>query len=273
MQDYNSIISKIYDCAANPDLWPETLNHIRDVLNCAYVMTSFGDFSPIADGDMPIFNLRSSTWDQSWFKKLEKYLTTIPHVDKLYRNGIDHPWIQSDYITQEQVKKTQFYQEWIKPQKLYDCLNILFMERQYLRGAITFTTPEGGRLMGERERQLASIICPHIRRAISINDMVDKGNLAQALYRNLLDTLSVAICVVTTGGRLAFANARAETLLSNGTLLKKTNGRLVAAHHEHSGSKLEVAIDLAIKGDEAVGISGIGVPLFSQTGERAAAYI
>ena len=273
MQDYDQIISDIYDCAANPDLWPETLNRMRDYIDCAYVMTSFGDFSPEVTGHRPIFNLKSSTWDQSWFQKLEKHMTTIPNVDILYRNGIDFPWIQYDHTTEEEVHKTDFYKEWVKPQKLRDCLNILFMDRKLLKGVVSFATPEGRPLLGDRERHFANLISPHFRRAMAINDMVDKGNLALALYRNVLDTLSVAVCVVTTGGRIAFTNAKADALLSDGALLCKTNGRLAAARAEISGPMLDDAIDRGIKGDESVGISGIGVPLMSIAGERAAAYV
>ncbi len=273
MQDYNKIVSDIYDCAANPELWPETLNRMRDQLDCAYVMTSFGDFSNVDPGSHPIFNLKSSTWDQSWFKKLEQHLHTIPHVDVLYRSGIDLPWIQSEFISQEEVQKTDFYQQWVKPQKLLDCLNILFMDRQLLRGVISFTTSEGGRLFGEKERAFAHFISPHMRRAISINSMVDKSNLALSLFRNVLDTLSVAVCVVSTGGRLVFANARAENLLASDTMLRKSNGKLSTARNDITGSALDDAIERGIKGDTALGISGIGVPLVSLDGERAAAYV
>ncbi len=273
MQDYNQIVSDIYDCAANPDLWPETLNRMHDQMSCAYVMTSFGDFSNVDTNHRPIFNLKSSTWDQSWFKKLEQYMHTIPHVDVLYRSGIDHPWIQSDFITQEEVQQTDFYKQWVKPQKLLDCLNILFMDRQLLRGVISFTTPEGGRLFGEKERAFANFISPHMRRAIAINDMVDKGNLALSLFRKVLDTLSVPVCIVSTGGRLVFANARAEAVLSSGTLLRKVNGKLATARNDISGTAIDDAIERGVKGDTAVGISGIGVPLISLDGERAAAYV
>lgn len=273
MQDIQNIIGDIYDCAANPDLWPETLNRMRDYIDCAYIMTSFGDFSPVATGYHRIFNLRSSAWDQSWFKKLEKHLTTIPHVEKLYLGGIDLPWVQSEFISQDEVRKTEFYQEWVKPQKLYDCLNILFMNRRLLRGVVSFATPEGGRLIGDRERHIANLISPHIRRAIAINDMVDKGKLALVLYRHVLDSLQVAVFIVTTGGRIVFANEPAEVLLSAATLLCKAKGQLAATLHDISGHALTDAIGRAIKGDVSLGISGIGVPLVSNDGERAAAYV
>ena len=92
-------------------------------------------------------------------------------------------------------------------------------------------------------------------------------------FRKVLDTLSVAVCVVSTGGKLAFVNSKAEALLAAGTLLRKMNGKLATARIDITGTALDDAIARGIKGDTALGISGIGVPLVSLDGERAAAYV
>jgi DNA-binding CsgD family transcriptional regulator len=273
MQDYNSIISGIYDCAANPELWPQTLENIRGVIDCAYVMAAFGDFSSAGPDGFPIQKVRSSPWDQDWFQRLEPYLTTIPHVDKLYRSGVDIPWIQMEQISESDVQKTKFYQEWVRPQKLRDCMNTLFMDRQLLRGVVSFATPEGRPLLGDRERKFSAFISPHIRRAMAINDLVDKGNLALALYRKVLDTLSVAVFVMGPGGKMIFTNARGEAILADRNLLQLTQGKLGVPRSDVTGTALDDAITRGIKGDGSQGISGIGVPLVSLSGERAAAYV
>ena len=128
-------------------------------------------------------------------------------------------------------------------------------------------------MFGEKERAFAHFISPHMRRAIAINSMVDKSNLALSLFRKVLDTLSVAVCVVSTGGKLAFVNSKAEALFTAGTLLRKMNGKLATARIDITGTALDDAIARGIKGDTALGISGIGVPLVSLDGERAAAYV
>jgi DNA-binding CsgD family transcriptional regulator len=273
MQDDNKTISDIYDCAANPDLWPETLNRIRDFIDCAYVMRGFGDFSGMMVGGRAVHNIRSSDWDQSWFAKLEDHFTTMPYIDVLFRQGVDSPWVQHDHATEAEFHQTPFYKEWVKPQKLRDCINVMFMDRKLVRGVITFATHEGRPLISERQRQIANFISPHIRRAVAINDMVDKGNLALSLFRKVLDSLAVAVCIVSTGGRLVFANARAEAVLSSGALLKKVNGKVATSRNDLSSTALEDAIERGLKGDTAVGISGIGVPITSLDGERAAAYV
>jgi DNA-binding CsgD family transcriptional regulator len=273
MQAYERIIGDIYDCAANPELWPETLTRVRDLAGVAYASLIFADFSLASAGSLPFAKIYSSPWDVSWFQKLQGFSDRMPSIEILFRDGIDSPWAQLQHVQEQEFHKTEFYQGWVKPQGLRDCLNTMFVDRKAIRGVWTMATPSDRDPVGTKERRIADMLSPHIRRAISINDLVDKGNLARALYRKVLDALSVAVFIVTTGGRVEYANVKADALLSDGSLLRKANGRLATARADISGNKLDDAIDRALKGDAAVGIAGIGVPLASVTGERAAAYV
>jgi DNA-binding CsgD family transcriptional regulator len=102
---------------------------------------------------------------------------------------------------------------------------------------------------------------------------VGKGNMALALCRQVLDTISSAVFVVGLGRKLMFANAAGDVLLREGGMLSTTNGALTARHGAGRASALEQAIDRALQGDAAAGVSGIGVPLVGADGERAAAYV
>jgi DNA-binding CsgD family transcriptional regulator len=62
-------------------------------------------------------------------------------------------------------------------------------------------------------------------------------------------------------------------LLSDGNYLIQSNGMLQARRVAGDVSALDDAIDRASKGDAAIGITGIGVPLIGQNGDRAAAYV
>ena len=53
MFDYDKLVGSIYDCAANPELWPETLGYVRDTVGGAYALVGFIDTSEIAFGKKP----------------------------------------------------------------------------------------------------------------------------------------------------------------------------------------------------------------------------
>lgn len=273
MDAFEQILGDVYDCAVNPDLWPQTLERIRATLGCAYVMFGYADLSlPTSDG-IAMQKLRSTSWDMSWFEKLERLLPSIPGIDEYWRVGVDVPWSQMDYFDEAQFQKTEFYQEWVRPQGLRDGMNIAYYDRKLLRGIFSLTTTEGSPLIGAREKDFAARISPHIRRAVSINSMVDRSNLAMTLYRQVLDALSVAVMIVDGGGRLVYANALADALLSKGDLLAFHNGHVRARRMEGMADHLQLAIAKAAHGAGTLGISGIGVPLTGPEGERASAYV
>lgn len=266
------IIGAIYDCAANPELWPDTLGRLRDLGDFAYVMIGYMDSSSPEIG-FPTHTLKYSTWDRVWVERLQQHIPDIPHFDRLFTQGIDAPWTQMEQLPEDQFQQSVFYRDWVRPQGLRDGMNTLFIDRKVVQGVMVMTRHEHKPLMGDAERRLANALSPHIRRAIAINDMVDKGKLALALYRQLLDTLSVAVLVVGVGGRLTFANAMADRLLTSGDLLRLSGGRIAVARADITSVKFDEAIARGLKGDRMLGISGIGVPLVGKSGERAAAYV
>ncbi|MGL4238814.1 helix-turn-helix transcriptional regulator [Tabrizicola sp.] len=273
MDEFDEILNGIYDCAANPDLWPQTLERIRSTLGCAYVMFEFKDISLTAVNGTALRKLRYTTWDHTWLQSLEHFLSIIPGADVFLRAGVDVPWTQMDQIDEAEFHKTDFYQGWVRPQGLRDCLNISYHERTLLLGYMAFARSQGSPLIGRHEKSFAARITPHIRRAVSINSMVDRSNLALALYCKVLDALSVAVLIVDGDGRLVYANALADAILSKGDFLTFHNGHVRARRVDVAADHLGSAIARAAKGAETLGISGIGVPLVSADGERASAYV
>ncbi len=273
MDEFESILGDVYDCAVNPDLWPQTLERIRANLGFAYVMFGYADLSmPSSDG-IPMQQLRSTAWDDAWFQRLPSILHTIPGIGSHWRGGVDVPWVQMEQLDEAEFQRSEFYQEWVRPQGLRDCMNILFYDRKVLVGNMTLTTNDGSPLIGKREKDFVARMIPHIRRAVSINSMVDRSNLALTLYRQVLDALSVAVLIVDAGGRLVYGNALADAILSAGDLLAFQNGHVRARRGEGMPDYLQPAIARAALGAGGLGISGIGVPLVGREGERASAYV
>lgn len=273
MRDFENLVGSIYDCAANPALWPKTLEEIRLSLDAAFVIMGFIDASQIANGGRVHTVYRHSDWDKAWLEKMIEMMASVPKGDTVYFSGIDTAWTQMTLVTEADFQKSPFYEHWAKPQRLRDSIAAPFLSRDGMNGLISAPSFIKRELYSDRDVVLVETLTPHIRRAILINDIVDKGNLALSLYRKVLDTLSVAVCVVGAGSKLVYANTRADELLKSGDLLRLVDAKLTTTRPDITGAKLENALARAIKGDAALGIAGIGVPLASLTGERAAAYV
>jgi DNA-binding CsgD family transcriptional regulator len=91
-----------------------------------------------------------------------------------------------------------------------------------------------------------------------------------SLYRQVLDTLSVAVFIVGPGHRIVFTNALGDGLLSDGQTVFSI-GSTLKAHRVQNDRvcALETAIGHALAGEPA----GHGVPLVSMAGDMIAAYV
>lgn len=273
MIDYDKLVSSIYDCAANPELWPDTLALIRDAVGGAYALVGFIDMTETAQNQQPFVKRHNSVWDEDWLLKLERAVMSIPGGGGLQNTSVDESWTQLSQTPEAEFQKSVFYKSLIGPMNLRDTINTTYLRRPTMAGMLSIPCYKSREPYSEKETQFTQTLTPHIRRAMMINDMVDKGKMATALYRQVLDRLSVAVFVVGPGRRLVFTNARGEDMLLADDLLSLNNRTLQAKRTAGVETAFDDALDRALKGDSAVGISGIGVPLFSLKGERAAAYV
>jgi DNA-binding CsgD family transcriptional regulator len=273
MFNYEKLVGSIYDCAANPDLWPETLGQVRDSVGGAYALAAFVDMTELALGRPTNFKRVNSTWDEDWLRKLEVLSDKLPNGGGVTGAEIDRSWTQLTRATEAEFQTTEFYNVWAKPQGLRDVVNTPYLLRSTMIGMLSVPSFASREPYSSSECELIEHITPHVRRAMLINDITDKGNLALALYRQVLDQLSVAVFVVGLGRRIVFTNASGDAMLSEGTHVRSVAGVITAQRIIGAPSALDDAIDRAAAGDAAIGIAGIGVPLIGTDGERSAAYV
>jgi DNA-binding CsgD family transcriptional regulator/PAS domain-containing protein len=272
MRDFDRLVGAIYDCAADPDLWPEALAQIRNAVGGAYALVGFVDTADVIKGRPPFVMRRNSAWDESWLLKLEETLTSLPGGGGLQQD-IDKPWTQLTQSPEDEFQKTEFYLHWVKPQGLRDTINTPYIQRDSLKGMLSVPSYATREPYAEADCLILERLSPHVRRAVLINDLTDKGRMALTLYKQVLDNLSVAVFVMGSGRRITFANASGEALLSSGDLLSVKAGVLQVRRNSHHAMLFDDAVERAISGEQALGIKGIGVPLLGASGERAAAYV
>jgi DNA-binding CsgD family transcriptional regulator len=273
MVGIEQVVGRIYDCAANPELWPDVLSEIRDLVGAAYCLVGFIDTTPTNSGQTPILKRRNSPWNEDALLQLDGMISAIPQGNRLFEGGIDTAWTQMSHTSEEEFQNSLFFKQWAGPHGLRDTVNIAYLQRNQISGAISAPRSLGQELYGAAEKRIFEMISPHVRRAMMINDLADKGRMAATLYRHVLDSLSVAVFVVGQGRRLVFTNAMGERLLEGGTLLSAVGGTLHARMAPGAATAFDDALDRAATGHAAMGLAGIGVPLIGENGDRAAAYV
>ncbi len=270
--NYDTLVSSIYDCAANPDLWPHVCCEVRDALDAAFVVVGLIDKAEPHQRQAK-WHRRNSPWDERWLDTLHEMTLSDPKQNTLHALDTDVAWTQLGSMPENTFRQTEFYKLWVEPQKLRDTLNIKYLCRDMQQGILGAYTKANRAPIRVHEKKLAESLSPHIRRAVLINDLTQAGLQTQRLFRHVLDKLSVAVFIVGNSQRLVFTNAAGDQMLSEGEYLKCVSGSLQSRRDVGQATGFEHAVETALKGDTALGTVGIGVPLMSSTGDRAAAYV
>ena len=270
---YETLVGSIYDCAANPERWPDALSLIRDAVDAAYVGLDFGNFTPVGLGRAGKWIRHNSPWDESWLERHNAFTAKIPQGQVLFNLPVDKSWTQLKQISEAKFQQTEYYREWVRPQSLRDCLSLNYLKQDHFNGILTMPTFANRAPVSNDNCRLAERLSPHIRRAMKINDLTDQSNLVTRLYRQVLDSLSVAVFIVGPARRMVFTNAAGEALLSSADRILSVGGILQGRRKGCHASALDDAIDRALNGNNALGTAGIAVPLIGDDGDHAAAYV
>jgi DNA-binding CsgD family transcriptional regulator len=268
-----TLMASIYECAANPELWPKTLANVRDAVDGEYVAVSCAAIGNGAHAASKHWLKCDGQADDSWLDRLNVLSFKMPHGAELFNLPVDVSWTPLTQMSEQEFQKSEFYHEWVKPQSLRDFVSLNYLKRNPANGFLTIPTSAKRPPVTAKNRQLVEQLSPHIRRALRINDLTDQSNLASALCRQVLDRISAAVFVVGHGRRVQFTNAAGEKLLAAGGKISSSGGSLKMSNSAHQPVELDNAIDRALNSHCVSGFTGSAVPLIGNDGDRVAAYV
>jgi DNA-binding CsgD family transcriptional regulator len=115
-------------------------------------------------------------------------------------------------------------------------------------------------LMTDREVALARLLLPHVRRAVTISNVLDAGTIERTRLSEVLDALRCGVILTDIQCAILHANRSAEQMLRNGTLIEGAGGRL-HAKSAAAAAELRSAIRLAAQDEADIGKTGLAIQL------------
>ena len=272
-EELNKLIGEIYDCAVDPELWKPTLTRVRDRLERAAVAVMFMDKSYVLPGSMPQLSYHGTEWSSEYLSEAHKWMPMIPSNEMYMTVELDHSFSQLQQMPEEEFHKTEFYQQWVKPQGLRDNSMTMAINRGDRLGALVTLTYENTPPTTDAERQLFSTLSPHIRRSLMISGIVDEGKHKLQLYRELLDRVKTAVMIVSHDAKLVYANEHGERLLSDGSNITTRHGKVLPANAAIASGFSEALARACAASDSLLGTHGNGIPLPSKDKLPAVCYV
>jgi DNA-binding CsgD family transcriptional regulator len=263
----SALIGDIYDAALQPSLWANVLENAarfvggpaasvfsKDVAKSVQVFYQFG----IDPGYVQLY--------------VDKYIKLDPSTNSQLFASVGDIISTKDFIAYDEFLETRFYKEWAHPQLLVDSANAV-LEKSATDVAMftVFRHKRDGLVNGEMRRRMQLLI-PHVRRAVLVGRLLERRKSEAAAFADTFDGLSASMFLVEATGYIVHSNAAGRALLSAGDLLHAAGSRLVAGDPKID-ELLQDAFMAAGRGDGAIGVKGIGLPLTSRGGESYVAHV
>lgn len=269
--DLSDLIGSIYDCAVDPDRWPETMALICEHLNCMQASIMMAD---LAESDHQF--VKQWNADPVWQARHAEYNEAVTLFYRSMRNlppaSIDEPLVLRRDVPDEITLNSPYFREWVKPQGICDCLQSVVLQDAERLGVFAALRHESVGNATEREIAMLRLLAPHIRRAVTIGDMLDMKKIEADTLTETLDSLRTGVTLVGEDERILHTNAAAKRMIDAGTPVRAIRGNL-SAQDPNARKELKRAITLARRNEAEIGAAGIGVPLRGVEAKLAIAHV
>jgi DNA-binding CsgD family transcriptional regulator len=252
----SELIGSIYDCALDPGHWDQTLGELRDAYGgraTALWLLDRHDGHVLIQKNVGI--PREQIEDQARYA-----LVGMAGFAKFVEeNSLDKLMVvsriagENDWETSPSLRNIRKfgYVDSISHFLIWgpDHVSLFGAARVEEQGVFT-----------EREIGLGELLLPHLRRAVTISEVLDARSIERDRMVETLDALRCGVFLTKKNGAIVHANRAAERMMRDGGFVQSFRGvmqaRAAAAAHE-----LRSAIRLAAEDETALGKTGLAIRL------------
>ena len=262
-EDLSMLLEHVYDCAIDPDRWPEVLAELsRFAGGCAA-----GIFVKNAAARSAGFHyVEAGLTDAAAASYLATYAKIDPMTVLQFFTGVGELASTIDLLPYDEFQKTRFYQEWARPLKFADNLSAVLDKGPTTVSLFGIHRNDSQGLVDEEMRRRMRLIVPHVRRAVLIGGMLEHQALKADAVAEALDSVAAAMFLLSATGTVVHANAAGLQLLRQADLLRIAGDRLASVNGSVDRLLLETSADPS--DDMGVSTRGIAEPAIGSGGQR-----
>ena len=216
------LLAAMYDCAIVPGLWPRVVPLLAAYLDSQTVFIGARKHTARTPHLSIDFGVHPEVMDT--------FMTTYvdqPWVSTLAMAGLDEPARIDDLFDIDEFRQTPYYREFHAPYAIGETLVAKLIDDTQRLATVSVTRNKPYSLEDvERVREL----CPHIRRIITIMEMLEQRTAERDSLAEVLNHLASPIIMVDPAQRIVHTNISAQEFLAEGKSLSSVCGVLTANH-------------------------------------------
>jgi DNA-binding CsgD family transcriptional regulator/PAS domain-containing protein len=268
--ELSTLIGAIYDCALDPSRWEQTLDELRQAFDGLTAILYLNDLR-----DQRILINRTVGIEPAWLDMINQHtpeISTRLMQDLASFPSLDEPHLMSRHLPPAYVAQSPYIQQCLKPNGVCDIINYFLMHTPSRFAGFAIGRHDRQGMFTERELELGKLLLPHLRRAVTISNVLDAGTIERSRMAELLDAMRCAVLLTDERGTILHANHSAEQMLRDGTLIQRANGTL-RAKAPSADAEMRAAIRLAARDEVALGRTGLAICLTEQDPASVLAHV
>jgi DNA-binding CsgD family transcriptional regulator len=253
LEEYDRIVSALYDAALDSSRWAEALEMFRDLFQANFVTLILRSPDESNLGMMIAVGLEGG--DRVTY--LPYGHTATPFVNQLP----DTVFTVDDLMREAEWRRMPYYLHWCAPVDVFHVMGADILTAGAGKLRFRLTRSETAPKFNALDRARCEALLPHLRRALHLHNLFDRSEALGALYSRAMGRLSVGTVVLDESGKVIEQNLIARDLLAANDGLKLVGGRLEASYPSdnrelqllirsafprHSGAPLTVASAISV---------------------------
>jgi DNA-binding CsgD family transcriptional regulator/PAS domain-containing protein len=257
-QAFSDLIGSIYDCALDPSRWEQTLADVRDALDCQVLTLTLSDLRH----DRLLLH-KTVGLEPYQMEQFSKY---VPEIDAILGgalksgHSLDEPYVVSRHIAATYFETSPHFHQFAKPLGMVDWMVFFLKSTPMHLSCFSGGRHERQRIITEREIEFGMLLLPHLRRAVTISNLLDVRTIEGTRMAEALDALRCAVVLTNEHSAILHANRAAEHMLDKGGPIQSAQG-IVQATAPSATAELRSAVALATANEAGIGKTGLAIRL------------
>ncbi|PSJ64015.1 helix-turn-helix transcriptional regulator [Pseudaminobacter soli (ex Li et al. 2025)] len=173
---------------------------------------------------------------------------------------MDEPYVTSRVLSRDYLVTSPYYVECLKPQGLVDVMHCLLIHTPTHLAEVGIGRNERQGVITGREMEIGQFLLPHLRRAVTISDVLEIRTIERTQMADALDALKCSVILTDERGRILHANRSAQHSLRNDGPIEDVHG-VLSTREPAASRELRKAIGLAARDETRIGRTGLAISL------------
>jgi len=218
-QALSDAIGEIYDCALDPQRWPNTCQRIADLCESTAGGICVHDMRHVQNDQLFVFG-----YQQEFLEGLGKHYAQSPMaIADIVANVGDVNTLSNE---RQELLESRFYHDVLKPFGLVDIIWFPALRTGGRMASLHASRRDTAPYYQQREMSLFKLLSPHVCRTLAISDALDIRTLRSEMLERTLDGLIAGVFLTTREGRVVYMNATAERQIRTGNSIRVVNSRI-----------------------------------------------